>query len=134
MKRYMRKSCWPILMAVAILSSCLLGCSNDKPKGSVFGTVTFGGKPVVNGTVLFSNPAVGTGTTAKLDASGKYKIDSILTGAYQVAITPPPAPAPHEMRQSIVLRVHVPPKYQSVETSDLTATVEPEANQVDFNL
>lgn len=133
MKSNTWKWCWFGHVGIVILAVGLLGCSNEKPKGSVSGTVTFGGKPVTSGSVLFSDATTGTGATASLDTSGKYRIDSIPTGSYQVAITPPPAPAPHERQQQAMQRVPVPPKYQNSQTSGLTATVGEGTNEASFN-
>ncbi len=115
-------------------STCwLVGCSSDRPTGSASGKVTCSGTPPTAGTVLFSNPETGVGASAELDASGAYKIESIPTGAYHVAIQPPPPPAPHEMEQAAAApRADIPPKFQDPNTSGLTATVEEGANTKDF--
>lgn len=125
---------WVFFLSIAAPIACLPGCSGGRPTGSVSGTVTLGGAPLTAGLVLFSNQAKGVGVTAELDQSGMYEIQSIAAGEYQVAIEPPPPPAPHEMDQARVPRDNVPPKYQDLQTSGLTAIVEPGANTVDFAL
>ena len=122
------------LLSIAAIAVCILGCSGSKPQGSASGKVTFGGKPVTSGSVLFSDSTTGTGATAELDSSGGYQIDSIPTGSYQVAITLPPAPAPHEMQQAVISYINIPAMYQTPETSGLTATIKDGQNSLDFNL
>jgi len=119
-----------------LLTVCwLTGCGGRAPTGSISGKVTLGGTPLSAGVVVFSNAKTGVGASAPLDASGTYTIESIATGQYQVAVQPPPAPAPHEMEQaSAAPRVSVPQKSQDPKTSNLTATVNEGANKQDFAL
>ena len=134
MKPNLNKWNWLLLASVAIFAACATGCSKNKSVGSAIGTVTWGGKPVTSGSVLFSDSATGTGATAPLDASGKYQIGSIPVGTYQVAITLPPAPAPHEMQQATMQNVNIPAMYQTPQTSNLTAAVKEGENSFDFKL
>lgn len=134
MKHAMLTARWVFLLAIAAPVACLPGCSGGRPSGSVSGTVTLGGSPLTAGLVLFSNQATGVGVTAELDASGRYEIGAIPTGEYQVAIEPPPLPAPHEMDQVRAPRDNIPPKYKDLQTSGLTAIVESRANTIDFAL
>ena len=134
MKYAMLTKQWVFFLALAAPVACLPGCSGSRPTGSVSGTVTLGGAPLTAGLVLFSNQATGVGVTAELDASGRYEIEAIPTGEYQVAIEPPPLPAPHEMDQARVPGDNIPPKYKNLQTSALTAIVEPGANTIDFAL
>lgn len=123
------------LPAVILVSMCLLaGCSGGQPAGSISGTVTLDGSPLTAGAVVFTNEAMGFGVTAELDGSGTYQVRSIPTGQYQVAIEPPPPPAPHEMDQRVVPPTDVPRKYQDSQTSGLSATVQRGTNTADFAL
>lgn len=124
------------LVLGAVVSACWLsGCGGKTPMGSVSGKVTLGGAPLGAGVVEFSNQKTGVGASAKLDASGAYRIESVPAGDYQVAVQPPPPPAPHEMTQPAAApRAAVPPKYQDPKTSGLTATVKEGANTQDFAL
>ena len=134
MKRHVLLAWWAFPTVIVGLMCCFTGCSGGQPTGSVSGTVTLGGAPLTAGVVLFSNQSTGVGATAELDASGSYQIRSIPTGQYQVAIEPPPPPAPHEMDQSGPPRSDVPLKYQDLQTSGLSATVARGANTADFAL
>ncbi len=127
----LRRSC---LAAVSAAMLALAGCGGGQPSGTVSGTVTLEGSPLTAGVVLFSNPATGVGATAELDASGTYQVGSIPTGEYQVAVQPPPPPAPHEMDQSAGPRPNVPQQYQDPKTSGLSTTVGPGSNSADFAL
>ncbi len=126
--------CW--LLLGAVVSACwLAGCGGKPPVGSVSGKVTLGGQPLTAGVVQFSSQKTGVGASAKLDASGAYRIESIQVGDYEVAVQPPPPPAPHEMPQPAAApRANVPPKYQDPKTSGLTATVKEGANTKDLAL
>ncbi len=122
------------LIALAVLPAFLAGCSGGQPTGSVSGKVTLGGAPLTAGCIQFTNQASGIGESAELDASGTYQVAALPLGEYQVAITPPPPPAPHEMDQPGPSRVNIPGKYQDVKTSGLSATITPGANTAEFDL
>lgn len=122
------------LAALSAAMLALAGCGGSEPTGSVAGNVTLDGAPLTAGVVLFSNPATGVGVTAELDASGTYRVRSIPTGEYQVAVQPPPPPAPHEMDQPGAPRPNVPQQYQDPKTSGLSTTVGPGSNSADFAL
>ena len=124
-----------LLVGLVAAACWLAGCAGGPPTGSVSGKVTCNGTPLSAGVVLFSNPKTGVGASTALDASGAYEIKSIQTGQYQVAIQPPPPPAPHEMQGTAAApRASVPQKYQDPKTSGLTATVEEGANTENFAL
>lgn len=122
------------LTSLASLSISLAGCSGGTPTGSVSGKVTLGGAPLTAGCVQFTNQASGIGESAELDALGAYHVTALPVGEYQVAITPPPPPAPHEMDQPGPPRVNIPGKYQDVKTSGLNATITRGTNTADFDL
>ena len=112
------------------------GCgSGAPPAGSVSGNVTYNGQPLASGVVIFENEKTGVGASAELDSSGTYRIESIRTGQYQVAIQPPSAPPPEEMEQGAEApKLNIPDKYLNPQTSDLTATVNEGTNTADFSL
>ncbi len=108
----------------------------DGPTGTVSGTVTLKDKTLTAGTVVFLNPDAGVGASGVVDTSGAYRIDSpVRTGTYQVAVQPPPLPAPHEMDKTpMPPKTDIPAKFQDPTTSGLSATVKEGANTVDLKL
>ena len=128
-----RKILWT-LSCLATLNMVVAGCSQGQPTGSVAGKVTLGGAPLTAGAVQFTNQAAGVGATVELDTSGSYQLETLPVGEYQVAIQPPPPPAPHEMDRPAPPRNAIPAKYQTVETSGLNATITQGANTADFDL
>ena len=125
-------------VSVICLLACsfwLVGCSREAPTGAVTGTVTYDGAPVTKGVVVLTNPDSGIGASGALDASGRYQISSVRTGEYQVAIQPPPAPSPEEMAAGEKMEtLDIPDKFQSAQTSGLTATINEGENTADFQL
>lgn len=125
------------LLGILSVSVCWLGGCGPAgaPTGSVQGKVTHNGAPLTTGTVTFVNQGTGVGASAELDGTGNYRVESILTGDYQVAIQPPAAPNPEEVAAGAkVQTLTIPDKFQSPQTSDLTAKVEVGSNTVDFEL
>ncbi len=139
-------------MLVLVTALCLVGCSGDPhQRGQLHGTVTYKGKPLTNGMVIFMG-ADQQSHIADLDQNGSYKIDRIPFGPVKVAIQqqqPRPASrpkpsasntkggmseskdapreteAPPEPKQSGVI---VPVIYNNAETSGLTFEMK-EGNQ-----
>lgn len=110
------------------LSVLIMGCHGSEPvtpTGKVAGKVTVKGQPVTAGTVNFDLKAGGYGTSAKLEATGSFSFsDGIPVGVYTVSVSPPeempvgPGETPKPRTP-----FHVPEKYRSAPTSDLTAEV-----------
>ena len=148
----------PILRGGVCLAllACLVGCSGesnaDRPKTvPVTGTVTYNGSGVEGAMVTFS-PAEpgGFGSIGTTDASGEFTLMSqwgaagAVPGSYKVAISktevqtaedgleearidenPPPAE----------ITEHLPAKYKSAQTSELTAEVKADGeNDFPFDL
>jgi hypothetical protein len=82
------------------------------------------------------NSKLGVGGSGTLDESGTYRVSGELrTGEYEVAVQPPPPPAPHEMPKTPAPpTVNIPQKFQDSNTSGLKATVKPGPNTADFSL
>jgi hypothetical protein len=120
----------------------LSGCLRGNPKTAVVkGIVTYNGKPVPNGTVLFIPQTPGPTATGEINADGSYSLttfakgDGAVLGKHKVVIqaiqnmgsrlpedrTPLPPPL-------------VPDKYTSPATSDLEADVQAKENTLDFKL
>jgi hypothetical protein len=129
------------------------GCSGAK-LGQVSGIVTVDGVPVTNGTIMFV-PADGKGAIGSIGSDGRYTLttykpdDGALVGHHKVTIhatkvgagTMVPATFEEEMKgmKGKILvpgKVEwiVPEKYSQLATTDLTATVEPGPQTIDFPL
>jgi hypothetical protein len=81
------------LIAVGLLF--LAGCSAHK--GSLSGTVTFQGKPIVYGTVI-AVCSDGISRSANIEPDGSYRFDSLPTGEVKLAVL---SPEPYEPSSSI---------------------------------
>jgi hypothetical protein len=126
------------------LTVCLLlllaGCSS---KGTVSGTVTFQGKPLPSGNVMFV-PEHGPAVSGIID-DGKYTVEKVPVGPAKIAITsavtemssgfmkhmlpPKDAPIPPEARQAMEANaqvkkgIKIPEDYGDPDKSGLTYTV-----------
>lgn len=131
------------------------GCGPGYPEtAEVHGEVTYAGKPVPEGRILFW-PAEGRPAMADLAADGSYSLttffsrDGALPGEHRVTIKAtrvhfggagpgaPAAPGPEAPPQGAgtpVVEWLVPPVYERPETSPLRATVKPGENVIDFHL
>ena len=83
-----------LVLLAAVVSA---GCKKGETLGTVTGNVTFQGKPVTEGMVMFVGP--GVHMTAKLDAQGHYEVKQakgagLPPGSYQVSVNPPVIDAP----------------------------------------
>ena len=129
---------WSVLMISAI---ALSGCKPSEKLGRIGGKVTFQGKPVSEGIVLFSCIDKGVNMTAALAKDGSYEIimakgAGLPLGAYRVCVTPPPEfypigqPAPPKPKPY----PNIPAKYRNYQTSGLTVTVEDGENPFDIDM
>jgi len=121
----------------------MLGCDRGETLGKVSGKVTFQGKPVTDGLLVFSNHAKGVHMTAKLSPDGRYELQTargfgLPLGTYKVAVSPPvfdppmpgmPAPPPRPKAYD-----NIPKQYFSPETSGLTITVVDGDNPFDIDM
>jgi hypothetical protein len=132
----------PILILLA-LSSGLTGCSSqDRMKTAIVkGQVTYKGKPVPNGTVLFIPSDQGPSATGELQKDGTYTLttyrkgDGAVLGKHKVVIVAMEDNSDKlpEQRNPLPPSI-VPDKYTSAVTTDLTAEVKDVENVIDFNL
>ena len=125
-------------LCLAIVSA---GCSSDAlPEGNVFGTVTFRGQSVTEGTISFHTDATGGfGADTKIGPDGKYRFDTgLAVGEYKVSVYPPVITDnsnPHTPPVQVYKKVaNIPPKYHSPASTALTAVVKEGDNPLDFDL
>jgi hypothetical protein len=129
---------WSMLVMAGLAVS---GCKPAEKLGRIGGKVTFQGKPVSEGIVLFSCIDKGVNMTAALDKEGRYEIimakgAGLPLGAYKVCVTPPPEfypigqPAPPKPKQY----PNIPEKYRNYQTSGLTVTVQDGENPFDIDM
>jgi len=133
----LRVSALVLLFGVTLLST---GCG--KGSGSLKGTVTYKGQPVVLGTVT----AIGKDNiprTGLIQSDGSYEIIGLPTGSVRLAVeSPDPRQTEGQLDENekpIKPKVvkgwrKLPEKYGSVETSDLTYDVSRGSNDYDISL
>ena len=131
-----------------------VGCHRGPELARVTGTVTAGGKPVTAGTISFV-PAAGKAAVGAIGPDGRYSLttmkpdDGAHVGNYKVTIhattvgagTTGYASLDDEIkgakRQALVpgkVEWIVPERFSQLATTDLTATVNPGIQTIDFNL
>jgi hypothetical protein len=145
-EKTMRRQPW----GFGVLALCAIGlvCSgiacNRGPKlppmAKTSGTVTFNGKPVTGGVIIFvpdpSKGSDGPMGIGEIDQSGHYRIRTLrvegaLVGWHKVRIEDPMAGGPPRVAGP----VQIPGFYAKAETSGLTAEVKAgQDNQIDFAL
>lgn len=121
----------PLAFLLLGISLGVLGCGQAEVIGGVSGAVTFNGKPVRKGMIVFSNPQKGITISAPLGEGGLYKVETakgygIPVGTYLVTVVPPvpqvttawPAKPPPPATFP-----DIPERYRDLKTSDLTVTV-----------
>lgn len=118
----------PILLAGLFLSA---GCSKhhpvwDGPTGTVSGSVTFKEQPVAEGVISLYDRKRGIGYSADIVAGEFRWTDPVLTGTYEVTISPPPSPLPTEGTDPGMPQrkyADIPVRYRSASTSGLVAEI-----------
>lgn len=140
-------------VACVVVGSLVVGCDSGPPTAPVQGRVTYDGKPVPRGTIRFYPVGGGATAVGQIASDGAYTLarkvpgDDVLLGEYKVVIEAkeivdsPARPMTFEDELTMAVgapknppKSLVPLKYASIQTSDLTATVEAGANQIDFDL
>ena len=139
-----------VFLCCATLCAVLAGCGPGFPEtADVSGRVTYAGKPVPEGRVLFW-PEEGRPAMGKIEPDGTYKLttfaegDGATPGVHKVTIKatkvhfPGGGAAAAEAQGASsgqpVVQWLVPQKYERAETTPLTADVQPGENTIDFNL
>ncbi len=152
MRAYLVRSVYGLMIGLAAI-----GCGGEKIKGidpnlvSVTGKVSLSGKSLTTGTILFVpvDPK-GKGATSPIDSSGNYALavsasaKGALPGSYKVTVTATDGIASMGMSADMgsgkapeapKVKSLIPEKYNSIDTSGLTATVEKgKSNSIPFDL
>lgn len=130
-------------VVVLLLAVLPAGCRRGEVLGRVYGKVTFQGKPVTEGVVLFDNWEKGVHMTAELDGQGAYEVEmakgfGLPLGQYEVSVNPPladtppvgPILTPPKFREF----PNIPKKYRDPKTSGLVLTVKEGDNPFDIDM
>jgi len=130
------------VVVLLLLSLSYLSGEPGEKLGRVSGSVTFDGKPVTEGLVIFQNPAKGIYMTDEVDAEGRYEIimaqgAGLPLGEYQVSVSPPLPKTPElgdiPGRPSAADQFpNIPQRYRDPQTSGLALVVEEGSNHLDI--
>jgi hypothetical protein len=127
----------PIVMVCLLLSA---GCGPSRPNtASVSGRVTFQGKPVTEGTIVFQ-PENGRPGMSQIGPDGSYSLrtfdpgDGALLGRHRVTIEARRIAEQNPVTGVLRIEWLVPEKYARLESSPLTANVVSGTNKLDFDL
>jgi hypothetical protein len=144
---------WTALCCLLPLCAVIAGCGPGRLETTpISGRVTYRGKPVPNGRIVFQ-PEEGRPAMAALDADGRYRLttfkpgDGALLGKHRVTIeatrqignAPQPKSRAEEFRLGAggrppVIEWLVPEKYARLRITPLKAEVTRSANTVNFDL
>lgn len=138
----------------AIILFSAAGCGSRGPEvAPVSGRVTFNGRPVTTGQIVFY-PMEGRPAMGMIDANGDYRLttftpgDGAIVGRHRATIeatraigATPPTNREEEVRYAALdaagprpVEWLVPEEYSRLQTSPLKAEVTPGSNRVDFTL
>jgi len=122
---------------LALSAPLALAALRCQGRGDVSGKITFQGKPVVFGTILFVG-SDGILRQSNIEKDGSYAVRGVRTGEARVAVHSP------NPRRITVLEgpaypdvpgwVALPKKFESIDTSGLTYTVHRGSNMIDIEL
>ncbi len=139
-----------MLPFVALSWTIITGCGSSQPATvSVSGRITYAGKPVSTGQIMFQ-PEQGQPAMGEIDADGRYTLstfkpgDGAVLGKHCVTIEAKResgGSAPKSRREELsagyrppVVQRLVPEKYAYPETTTLTAEVTSDTKTIDFDL
>lgn len=139
----MRKLCVNLSLTLTLALATCLGCSpsGDRATAPVTGKVSYKGKTLNQGTVMFVPDDGGPAATGEINADGEYTLgtygtsDGAVLGKHKVSITAleDMAGALPEQRSGTPKPL-VPQKYLNHEKSGLTFEVKDDDNVADFEL
>ena len=130
-------------MTFAFLVLGVAGCgssSDQMATSSVKGTVTYDGKPVSTGTVMFTPTGGGPPATGQIQPDGTYELktyeegDGAVLGEHKVTIIALDMGSGLPEDTAAEPKALIPDKYGRDTTSGLTATVTDGENTIDFPL
>jgi hypothetical protein len=129
-----------ILLFLMVLAA--IGCGRGK--GSVSGKVTYQGKPLTSGVVIFIDDKGRPSSPATIGKDGNYLAPRVSTGAMKVAVDNPPPPSfpkdkaddptTKEARARAENYIPIPKKYKEANKSGLSFDVKPGPNVFDITL
>jgi hypothetical protein len=118
----------------------LAGCEPSRPETSeVSGRITFEGKPVPQGRILFW-PSQGRPAMAEIQPDGTYELttfsdsDGAMIGKHRVTIKATRVHFPTGNKMKSVVQWLVPQRYENFDKSPLTAEVSAGKNTINFDL
>ena len=126
-----------------VLAGCGEGESDAPQLGTVTGTVTSGGQPVVGATVTFlpdsASGTVGPASTGSTDESGKYSLTGsgdagAVVGTHKVSIACPMITSSASGEAPPAGACNLPAEVSSIDTTPLTREVKAGDNTIDFDL
>lgn len=134
---------------VVLLLTLAGGCGNSRPETAIVeGRITWHGKPVTTGTIMFY-PATGRPATGSISSDGSYRLttfvkdDGATLGKHVVTIqaseivggdNPQRFEDEYKGLRAGELKSLIPTEYADRTTSGLTAEVQATKNRIDFNL
>jgi hypothetical protein len=138
------------IVAAAMLVGSVGGCSGDSSTASVQGHVSYQGKPVTTGTIVFY-PSHGRASVGSIREDGSYEIEGAPVGTHAVTIEAFEVTGGQPVPKSLEEELHgargkgrtsppkttwqVPEKYASKSKTTLSAGVEPgKVNEINFEL
>jgi hypothetical protein len=123
----------PVASGLALLAA--LATSACGGTGELHGVVTYAGKPLPGGTVVFVGPD-NRPVRAPISPDGKYEARGVPAGPVKIAVlSPPPPPFPRKPgAPPAPPTMRIPPQYADPNTSGLSHTATTGAQQHDIDL
>jgi hypothetical protein len=130
-------TCRCVWLCLPALSVVFAGCSSDEPVyqyGKVRGTVTYQGKPLDHGRVIFQH-ASGPAVDARINPDGTYELNAVV-GETRVAVDcrKPDRQLGGVRKELIPGESLIPEKLSSTERSGLKYTIIPGEDTYDIKL
>ncbi len=135
------------LIGLALILACgalvLAGCgSAGRPTATIHGVVTFKGRPVSAGYVVFIPENNAPEVRSPLGPDGSYRATGVTVGRCTVAVEtqafqhlmPPPRGLAKGISSDRPVYTPIPAKYERPQTSQLTYEVKSGSNTYDVNL